>query len=92
MIISIFAALSIYAVYKYGIHHIYTLALLQLTIIVAYKENAISILRVLVVTAIVVVEMISLNKEIPYKDFIEMFLIGLFMIVGIKEEYEKLKK
>ena len=92
MIISIFAALSIYAVYKYGIHHIYTLALLQLTIIVAYKENAISILRALVVTAIVVVEMISLNKEIPYKDLIEMFLIGLFMIVGIKEEYEKLKK
>ena len=92
MIISIFAALSIYAVYKYGIHHIYTLALLQLTIIVAYKENAISILRSLVITAIVVVEMISLNKEIPYKDFIEMFLIGLFMIVGIKEEYEKLKK
>ena len=92
MIISIFAALSIYAVYKYGIHHIYTLALLQLTIIVAYKENAISILRALVVTAIVVVEMISLNKEIPYKDFIEMFLIGLFMIVGIKEEYETLKK
>ena len=92
MIISIFAALSIYAVYKYGIHHIYTLALLQLTIIVAYKENAISILRALVVTAIVVVEMISLNKEIPYKDFIEMFLIGLFMTVGIKEEYEKLKK
>lgn len=92
MIISIFAALSIYAVYKYGIHHIYTLALLQLTIIVVYKENAISILRALVVTAIVVVEMISLNKEIPYKDFIEMFLIGLFMIVGIKEEYEKLKK
>lgn len=92
MIISIFAALSIYAVYKYGIHHIYTLALLQLTIIVAYKENVISILRALVVTAIVVVEMISLNKEIPYKDFIEMFLIGLFMIVGIKEEYEKLKK
>lgn len=92
MIISIFAALSIYAVYKYGIHHIYTLALLQLTIIVAYKENAISILRALVVTAIVVVEMISLNKEIPHKDFIEMFLIGLFMIVGIKEEYEKLKK
>lgn len=92
MIISIFAALSIYAVYKYDIHHIYTLALLQLTIIVAYKENAISILRALVVTAIVVVEMISLNKEIPYKDFIEMFLIGLFMIVGIKEEYEKLKK
>lgn len=92
MIISIFAALSIYAVYKYGIHHIYTLALLQLTIIVAYKENAISILRALVVTAIVVVEMISLNKEILYKDFIEMFLIGLFMIVGIKEEYEKLKK
>lgn len=92
MIISIFAALSIYAVYKYGIHHIYTLALLQLTIIVAYKENAISILRALVVTAIVVVEMISLNKEIPYKDFIEMFFIGLFMIVGIKEEYEKLKK
>lgn len=76
MIISIFAALSIFAVYKYGIHHIYTLALLQLTIIVAYKENAISILRALVVTAIVVVEMISLNKEIPYKDFIEMFLIG----------------
>lgn len=92
MIISIFAALSIFAVYKYGIHHIYTLALLQLTIIVAYKENAISILRALAVTAIVVVEMISLNKEIPYKDFIEMFLIGLFMIVGIKEEYEKLKK
>ena len=92
MIISIFAALSIYAVYKYGIHHIYTLALLQLTIIVAYKENAISILRALVVTAIVVVEMISLNKEIPYQEFIEMFLIGLFMIVGIKEEYEKLKK
>lgn len=92
MIISIFAALSIYAVYKYGIHHIYTLVLLQLTIIVAYKENAISILRALVITAIVVVEMISLNKEIQYKDFIEMFLIGLFMIVGIKEEYEKLKK
>ena len=92
MIISIFAALSIYAVYKYGIHHIYTLAILQLTIIVAYKENAISILKALVVTAIVVVEMISLNKEIPYKDFIEMFLIGLFMIVGIKEEYENLKK
>lgn len=92
MIISIFAALSIYAVYKYGIHHIYTLALLQLTIIVAYKENAISILRALVVTAIVVVEMISLSREILYKDFIEMFLIGLFMIVGIKEEYEKLKK
>lgn len=92
MIISIFAALSIYAVYKYGIHHIYTLALLQLTIIVAYKENAISILRALVVTAIVVVEMISLSREIQYKDFIEMFLIGLFMIVGIKEEYEKLKK
>lgn len=92
MIISIFAALSIYAVYKYGIHHIYTLALLQLTILVAYKENTISILRTLVITAIVVVEMISLNKEIPYKDFIEMFLIGLFMIVGIKEEYEKLKK
>ena len=92
MIISIFAALSIYAVYKYGIHHIYTLALLQLTIIVAYKENAISILRALVVTAIVVVELISLNKEIASKDFIEMFLIGLFMIVGIKEEYEKLKK
>jgi len=92
VIISIFAALSILAVYKYGIHHIYTLALLQLTIIVVYKENAISILRALVITAIVVVEMISLNKEIPYKDFIEMFLIGLFMIVGIKEEYEKLKK
>lgn len=92
MIISIFAALSIYAVYKYGIHHIYTLALLQLTLIVAYKENAISILRALVVTAIVVVEMISLSREIQYKDFIEMFLIGLFMIVGIKEEYEKLKK
>lgn len=92
MIISIFAALSIYAVYKYGIHHIYTLTILQLTIIVAYKENAISILKALVITAIVVVEMISLNKEIPYKDFIEMFLIGLFMIVGIKEEYEKLKK
>lgn len=92
MIISIFTALSIYAVYKYGIHHIYTLALLQLTIIVAYKENAISILRALVITTTVVVEMISLNKEIPYKDFIEMFLIGLFMIVGIKEEYEKLKK
>ena len=92
MIISIFAALSIFAVYKDGIHHIYTLALLQLTIIVAYKENAISILRALVVTAIVVVEMISLNKEIPYKDFIEMFLIGLFMLIGIKEEYEKLKK
>ena len=92
MIISIFAALSIYAVYKYGIHHIYTLALLQLTLIVAYKENAISILRALVVTAIVVVEMISLSREIPYKDVIEMFLIGLFMIIGIKEEYEKLKK
>ena len=92
MIISIFAALSIYAVYKYGIHHIYTLALLQLTIIVVYKENAISILRALVVTAIVVVEMVSLSKEIPYKDFIEIFLIGLFMLIGIKEEYEKLKK
>ena len=92
MIISIFAALSIYAVYKYGIHHIYTLALLQLTLIVAYKENAISILRALVVTAIVVVEMISLSREILYKDFIDMFLIGLFMLIGIKEEYEKLKK
>lgn len=92
MIISIFAALSIYAVYKYGIHHIYTLALLQLTIIVVYKENAISILRALVVTAIVVVEMVSLSKEIPYKDFIEIFLIWLFMLIGIKEEYEKLKK
>lgn len=92
MIISIFAALSIYAVYKYGIHHIYTLALLQLTIIVAYKENTISILRAGVITAIVIVEMISLNKEIPYKDFVEVFLIGLFMIIGIKEEYEKLKK
>ena len=92
MIISIFAALSIYAVYKYGIHHIYTLALLQLTLIVVYKENAISILRALVVTAIVVVEMISLSREILYKDFIDMFLIGLFMLIGIKEEYEKLKK
>jgi len=92
VIISIFAALSIYAVYKYGIHHIYTLALLQLTLIVVYKENAISILRALVVTAIVVVEMISLSREILYKDFIDMFLIGLFMLIGIKEEYEKLKK
>lgn len=92
MIISIFAALSIYAVYKYGIHHIYTLALLQLTIIVAYKENAISILRALVVSAIVIIEMISLHRVIPYKDFIDMFLIGLFMLIGIKEEYEKLKK
>ena len=92
MIISIFAALSIYAVYKYGIHHIYTLALLQLTIIVAYKENAISILRALVVSAIIVIEMISLSRKILYKDFVEIFLIGLFMIVGIKEEYEKLKK
>lgn len=92
MIISIFAALSIYAVYEYGIHHIYTLALLQLTIIVAYKENAISITRTAVVSAIVIIEMVSLHREILYKDFIDMFLIGLFMIIGIKEEYEKLKK
>ena len=92
MIISIFAALSLYAVYKYGIHHIYTLICLQLTLLVAYKENAISITRTTVVSAIVIIEMISLHKEILYKDFIDMFLIGLFMLIGIKEEYERLKK
>ena len=49
-------------------------------------------MRTAVVSAIVIIEIVSLHREILYKDFIDMFLIGLFMLIGIKEEYERLKK
>ena len=92
MVFSISAAITIYLMYKYGIHHIYTLSLAELTVLIAFKDNSISAIRALTLTVVLGIEIIDLYREVPYKDFVVMFLIGLFMLIGIKESYDKLRK
>lgn len=88
MLISIFSALAIFSLYKYGIRHVYTLSLVELAIMTAFKEKALTPGKFIILSSILIFNIVCLYKDIPYRDFTTFVLIGIFMIIGGYEEWK----